>query len=129
MVGFSGEHVGIRGYVELRTTFGDGRHAKTLQVRYMVINAHTSYNMIIGRLTLICLGAVVSTLYLTMKYPLDGRAVGVIQADQSTARRCYQDMLKTKPRPISVSLCEFQINALDLDLALDLDPRSDTIDR
>lgn len=72
LVGFSGEQVEVRGYVELKTTIGEGRNAKTLRVRYMLVKARSSYNIILGRSSLNKLGAVVSTLHLTMRYPLEG---------------------------------------------------------
>lgn len=72
LVSFSGEQVEVRGYVDLKTTIGEGRNAKTLRVRYMLVTARSSYNIILGRPSLNKLGAVVSTLHLTMRYPLEG---------------------------------------------------------
>jgi len=51
LVGFSGEHVEVKGYVELRTTFTDDI-AQTIMVKYMVVNAPSSYNILLGRLSL-----------------------------------------------------------------------------
>ncbi|RDX73871.1 hypothetical protein CR513_46453, partial [Mucuna pruriens] len=56
----------------LRTTFGTGRDAKMVLVKYMVINARTSYNIILGRLALNRLRVMVSTPNLCMKYPVEG---------------------------------------------------------
>lgn len=39
----------MRGYVQLKTTIGEGQNSRTLNVRYMFINAYTSYNIILGR--------------------------------------------------------------------------------
>ena len=47
--GFSGERVPTWGYVDLHTTFGEGRQTKTILMRYLVVDAHTSYNMLLGR--------------------------------------------------------------------------------
>ena len=49
LVGFSGEQVQVLGYLPALTTFGDGGSAKTVQVRYLVVNASSPYNTIIGR--------------------------------------------------------------------------------
>lgn len=88
----------------------------------MVINAHTSYNVIVGQPTLNRLGAVVSTLHLTMKYPLEGKGIRTIKVDQPMARRCYQNMLKSR-RALYPSLYrEIGVNMLDLD------PRGEIVD-
>lgn len=89
----------------------------------MVINAHTSYNMIVGRPTLNKLGAVVSTLHLTIKYPLEGGRVRIVKADQPMARICYQDVLKSGWIPYLSSRRELGVTMLDLD------PRSEIVDR
>ena len=52
VVGFSGERVGTRGYIDLYTTFGLEGANKTLKIRYLVINANTSYNILLGRSSL-----------------------------------------------------------------------------
>jgi len=43
VVGFAGERVGTKGYIELYTTFGKGKNSKTFKIRYLVIDANTSY--------------------------------------------------------------------------------------
>lgn len=82
--------------MEQRTTFGSGLNAKTIMVRYMIVNSSSSYNVIIGRHSLNALNAVVSTPHLTMKYPMSDGRIGVVKADQTTARKCYEDSLRTK---------------------------------
>ncbi|WJX92616.1 hypothetical protein P8452_74233 [Trifolium repens] len=42
------------------------------------------------------LEAAMSTLYLSIKYPLDDGRVGTIKGDQAMARRCYESSLKIK---------------------------------
>jgi len=42
VVGFSGERVGTKGYIELYTTFGQEKNNKTIRIRYLVIDANTS---------------------------------------------------------------------------------------
>ncbi|MCI05036.1 hypothetical protein A2U01_0026085, partial [Trifolium medium] len=95
LVGFSREQVEVMGHITLLTTFGEDDHAKTVKVRYLVIKTpFTSYNIIIGRPTVNALRAAMSTLYLSMKYPLDNGGVGIVKGDQALARRCYQMSLK-----------------------------------
>lgn len=49
VVGFSGERVGTKGYIELYTTFEEGKGTRTIKIRYLVIDANTSYNILLSR--------------------------------------------------------------------------------
>jgi len=50
IVGFSGERVDTRGYIDLYTKFGEGNQGyRTIMVRYLIINANMSYNVLLGR--------------------------------------------------------------------------------
>ncbi|PNX64778.1 hypothetical protein L195_g054192, partial [Trifolium pratense] len=91
------EQVDVMGYASLLTTFGDKDNAKTIKVRYLVVKTpFTSYNIIIGRAVFNALGAVVSTLYLEIKYPLDNGGVATVRGDQLLAKRCYESSLKIR---------------------------------
>lgn len=109
LVGFSGERVKIRGYLDLRTTFGEGRNAKTIRVV-------SSYNVIISHPSLNALGAFVSSPHLCMKYLLRESEVGVVWENQVLARQCYQESLKPWRRPVDQlkSFCH-NVQLLDLD--------------
>jgi len=39
LYGFTGDHVEVRGHLELRTTFTDGITSRTENIRYIVVNA------------------------------------------------------------------------------------------
>ncbi|GAU45985.1 hypothetical protein TSUD_401250 [Trifolium subterraneum] len=83
LVGFAGEQVEVMGHITLYTTFGEDENAKTIKVRYLVVKTlFTLYNIIIGRPAFNALGAVMSTLYLSIKYPLNNGKVGVVKGDQ-----------------------------------------------
>jgi len=45
---FAGDRVEVRGYVELRTTFSDGTLAQMINVKYILVNASTTYNFLLG---------------------------------------------------------------------------------
>jgi hypothetical protein len=86
LVGFTGEQVEVMGYTTLLTAFGDSDNAKPIKVRYLVVKtSFTSYNIIIGRPAFNALEAAMSTLYLSIKYPLDDGSVGIIKGDQALA--------------------------------------------
>ncbi|MCI35852.1 hypothetical protein A2U01_0057073, partial [Trifolium medium] len=57
-----------------------------IKVRYLVVDSWSVYNVVIGRPTVADLGAVISTLHLTMKYPLGDGMVGVVKADLDMAK-------------------------------------------
>jgi len=72
IVGFSGERVYTKGYIDLHTRFGEpGRGQKTISVRYIVMDVNTSYKALLGQPSLNKLGAIVSTPHLVMKFPSD----------------------------------------------------------
>ncbi|XP_020229886.1 uncharacterized protein LOC109810754 [Cajanus cajan] len=70
LVGFSGERVQTKGYIKLSTRFCfDGAETRSISVKYVVVHANTSYNILLGRPSLNKLGAIVSTPHLAMKFP------------------------------------------------------------
>ena len=86
----------LRGYLELRTTFTDGFTSRIENIRYLVVNAHSAYNVLLGRPALNRLRAVASTRHMKMKLSnLSGKMI-VIKSDQQEAKRCYENSLKAK---------------------------------
>ncbi|RDX64041.1 hypothetical protein CR513_57452, partial [Mucuna pruriens] len=105
----------IRFHRKMRSNFGDsGVGNMPRGTAYTIVDAPTSYNIIVGRPALNRLGAIVSTKHLCMKF-LVGRKVGSVWADTRVAQRCYEDSLRIERLPSSGI-----VNVLDLDL----DPRS-----
>ena len=49
LYGFADNPVEVRGYLELRTTFTDGAASRTENIRYLVVNANSAYNILLGR--------------------------------------------------------------------------------
>ena len=39
----------VRDYLELMTTFTDGTASRTENIRYLVVNANSTYNILLGR--------------------------------------------------------------------------------
>ncbi|XP_068498321.1 uncharacterized protein [Phaseolus vulgaris] len=90
------DQVEVRGYLELRTTSTDGAASRTESIRYLVVNANSVYNILLGRPALNRLRAVASTRHMKMKLPdLSGKVI-VIKSDKEEARKCYENSLKTK---------------------------------
>ena len=60
------------------TTFGQGKLSRSFTIRYLLVDATTSYFALIGRKTLNELGAIVFMPHLKMKFPtLTGKIVTV----------------------------------------------------
>ncbi|KAG5098042.1 hypothetical protein JHK82_047896 [Glycine max] len=99
LLGFVGERVQTRGYVDLMTTFGQGKFSWSFTVRYLIVYANTSYFSLIGRKTLNELGAIVSTSHLKMKFPTLTEEIVIIKVDYKQARQCYVENLKVALYP------------------------------
>jgi len=96
LYGFAGDQVEVRGHLELRTTFTDGVASRAENIRYLVVNAPSTYNILLGRPTLNRLRAVAWTRHMKMKLPDLGGKVITIKSDQKETKRCYENNLKTK---------------------------------
>jgi len=103
--------VEVKGYVDLRTTFRHKKDAKTIFIRYIVVNAPSSYNLLLGRPSINKLGAVISTIHLKMKFPTDDGKVLTLSVNQEVARKCYEDSLRSRRKvAYSVSTTEVVID-------------------
>ena len=97
IVGFSGERVDTKGYIDLFTTFGDDSLRKTIIVRYLLVNTNTSYNILLGRPSINRLKVIVSTPHLAMKFPSVNGDIVMVHVDQKTVWECYVASLKVEP--------------------------------
>jgi len=94
---FFGERVDTKGYIDIFTTFGeDDSLSKTINVRYLLVNANASYNIPLGRSSINRLKAIVSTSHLAMKFPSVTGDIATVHVDQKTARECYVASLKVE---------------------------------
>ncbi|XP_068503687.1 uncharacterized protein [Phaseolus vulgaris] len=76
LYGFAWDQVEVRGYLELRTTLTDGTVSRTETICYLVVNANSAYNILLGRPALNKLRAVASTRHMKMKLPdLSGKVI------------------------------------------------------
>ena len=84
----------VRGHIEFRTTFTDGTTSCITNIRYLVVNTPSAYNILLGRTALNRIGAVASTRHMKMKLPSLEGAVITIKSDQKEAKKCYENSLK-----------------------------------
>jgi len=92
--GFSGEQVSTCGYIDLHTIFRDGAQTKTVPIRFLIVDAPISYNVLLGCPSLNTLGVVVSTPHLAMKFPSPSGDILTMHCDQRLARECYMASLR-----------------------------------
>jgi len=96
LYGFARDQVEVCGYLEQRTTFTGGTASRTENIRYLVPNANSVYNILLRRPALNRLRGVSSTRHMKLKLPdLSGRVI-VIKSDHKEAKKCYENSLKTK---------------------------------
>jgi len=96
LVGFAGDQVEVRGFIDLRTTFTDEEAARTNVIRCVVVNTPSACNLLLGRPSLNKLGAVASKNHMKMKLPsLEGKVI-MIRSNQKDARKCYESILKKR---------------------------------
>ena len=93
--GLSGEKVLPVGSVQLVLTLGDPPCQATMTVRFLVVDAPSAYNMLLGRPSLNAVKAIPSAYHLMIKFPTIS-GVGMVRGDQRVARECYSASMKQK---------------------------------
>ena len=93
--GFSGEKVLPLGSIQLVLTLGDPPCQATTAVRFLIVDAPTAYNILLGRPSLNAIKAIPSAYHMMIKFPTTG-GVGMIRGDQCVARECYSASMKQK---------------------------------
>jgi len=86
----------VHGHLELGTTFANDVASRTANVKYLVVDAPSAYNILLGIPALNRVGATASTRHMKMKLPSLGGTVITIKFDKKEAKRCYENSLKTK---------------------------------
>jgi len=103
LYGFAGDQVDVRGHVELRTTFTDDTKSRSVNIRYLIINASSAYNILLGRPALNRIRLVASTRHMKMKLPSLEGAIITIKSNQKAEKKCYENSLKTKRGACSIT--------------------------
>ncbi|XP_029154501.1 uncharacterized protein [Arachis hypogaea] len=126
LVKFLGERVLVLGSVWLQTTLGEQPLSKTQDIQYLVVDYFSPYNLILGRPFLNRFAAIVSTIHLCVKFPVQDNVVATIDSDLQEARQCYNTSLK----PIKRN-SEVRVNSIHAEqpILAELDPRADFQER
>ena len=93
--GFSGEKVLPLGSIQLVLTLGDPPCQATTAVRFLIVDAPSAYNMLLGRPFLNAIKAIPSAYHMMIKFPTT-RGVGMVRGDQRVAKECYSASVKQK---------------------------------
>ena len=93
--GFSREKVLPLGSIQLVLTLGDPLCQATTTVKFLIVDAPSTYKMLLGRPSLNAIKAIPSAYHMMIKFPTTGR-VGMVRGDQRVARECYSESMKQK---------------------------------
>ena len=93
--GFSEEKVLPLGSIQLVLTLGEPPCQATTTVRFLVVDAPSAYNMLLGRPSLNAIKAIPSAYHMMIKFPTM-HGVGMVRGDQRVARKCYTTSMKQK---------------------------------
>ena len=91
--GFSGERVLSLGSVQLVLTLGDPPCQATTTVRFLIVDAPSAYNILLGRPSLNAIRVVPSAYHMVIKFPT-ANGVGMVRGNQRIAREYYSASMK-----------------------------------
>ena len=83
------------GSIQLVLTLGDPPCQATTTVRFLIIDALSAYNVLLGRPSLNAIKAIPSAYHMVIKFPTTN-GVGMVRGDQRVARECYSASMKQK---------------------------------
>ena len=116
--GFFGEKVLPLGSLQLVLTLGDPSCQATTTVRFLVVDAPSANNVLLGRPSLNAIKSIPSAYHMVIKFPITN-GVGMVRVDQGMARECYTALMKQK------AVDNIYVDKLDMrdEVNTDLSPR------
>ena len=93
--GFSGERVFPLALIQSLLTLGEPPCQATTTARFLIVDAPSAYNMLLGRPSLNAIKAVPSAYHMILKFPTI-HGVGTVRGDQRVARECYTSSMKER---------------------------------
>ena len=93
--GFSGEKVLPLGSIQLVLTLGEPPCQATTTARFLIVDAPSAYNMLLGRPSLNAIKAIPLAYHMIIKFPTI-HGVGMVRGDQRVARECYTASMKQR---------------------------------
>ena len=107
--GFFGEKVLPLGSIQLVLTLGDRPCQATSTARFLVVDAPSAYNMLLGRPSLNAIKAIPSAYHMMIKFPTVS-GVGMVRGYQRVARECYSASMKQRTVD---NICLDELDMLD----------------
>ncbi|XP_073152241.1 uncharacterized protein [Henckelia pumila] len=101
LFGFTGHAIRPTGLINLPLTLGKDRTSKTRIVSFIIVDAPSAYNAILGRPAMTIFMAVASALYQKLKFPV-GNEIGEVQGDQKISRKCYVEEVRIEQKAVKV---------------------------
>jgi len=132
--GFFGEKLSTCGYIDLHVVFREGYQTETIPVCFLVVEAPTSYNVLLGQSSLNTLAAIVSTPYLAMEFSFSFDDIITIHGDQRLAHECYIASLRPQEPALTIHNIERQpssgltLSGEDLDPIIGCDSRIEPVE-
>ena len=83
------------GSIQLVLTLGDPPCQATTTVIFLIVDAPSIYNMLLGRPSLNTIRAIPSAYHMVIKF-LTANGVGMVRGNQRVARECYSTSMKQK---------------------------------
>ena len=93
--GFPREKVLQLGSIKLVLTLGDPPCQATTTVKFLIVDAPSAYNMLLGRPSLNAIKAIPFAYHMMIKFPITG-GVEMVRGDQRVAKECYSASMKKK---------------------------------
>ena len=107
ILGFSGEKALPLGSVQLVLTLGDPPCQATTTIKFLIVDAPSAYNMLLGRPSLNTIRVIPSAYHMVVKLPMEN-GVGMVRGDQRVAREYYLTSVKQK------AVDRFHMDELDI---------------
>ncbi|XP_073121018.1 uncharacterized protein [Henckelia pumila] len=102
LFGFTGHAIRPTGLINLSLTLGKDRTSKTRIVSFIIVDAPSAYNVILGRPVMTIFMAVASALYQKLKFPV-GNEIGEVQGDQKISRKCYVEEVRIEQKAVKIN--------------------------
>ena len=93
--GFSGEKVLPLGSIQLVLTLGEPPRQATTTARFLIVDAPSTYNMLLGRPSINAIKVIPLAYHMIIKFPTI-HGVGMVRGDQRVARECYTASMKQR---------------------------------
>ncbi|XP_073128909.1 uncharacterized protein [Henckelia pumila] len=102
LFGFTDHAIRPTGLINLPLTLGKDFTSKTRIVSFIIVDAPSAYNVILGRPAMTTFMVVASALYQKIKFHV-GNEVGEVQGDQKISRKCYVEEVQIEQKAVKIN--------------------------